>query len=148
MVRGSSQGHGLLQALLHIHVIGKSPSGGFETSLDRIVSTDCQCAGLDHVAHDQAMEDASGRGISHSQQADRQIVVSSKDLMSSSVHRHQPNPWEFCTGNVLGILKTLNVWVSSANAGKGWSWEKERFILSFYRQETGVRTSRGCNSWA
>lgn len=146
MMRSPSQGHGLLQALLHIHVIGKSPSGGFATSLDKIVSTDCQCAGPDHVVYDQAMEDASGVGISHPQQADRQMVASL--LMSSSVHRHQPNPWEFCTGSVLGILRTPNVWVRSPNAGTGWSWEKARFILSFYRQETGAHTNWGCNSWA
>ena len=58
----------------------------------RDVSTDCQGAGPDHVAHDQAMKDASGEEISCPQKADRQTVASCKDLMTGSVHRFQPNP--------------------------------------------------------
>lgn len=92
MMRGSSRGRSLLQAPLCIHVTGKSPpSGGFATS-GGDVSTDCTGAGPDHVAHDQAMKDASGEGISHPQKTDRQMVASCKDLMTSSVRRLQPNP--------------------------------------------------------
>lgn len=49
----------------------------------------CQGAGPDHVAHDQAMKDASGEGISGSQKADRQMVASVRIYMTSSVHRLQ-----------------------------------------------------------
>lgn len=114
----------------------------------RDVSRDCQGAGPDRVAHDQAMKDASGKGISHPQKADRQTVASCKDPTTSSVHKLLPNSWGFWAGKVFGILGPPKICVSSANAGTDWGWEKARLILSFYRQETGAHTSRGCNSRA
>lgn len=50
---------------------------------------DCQGAGPGYF---QAMKDASGEGISRLQKADRPMVASCKDLMTSSVHRLQSNP--------------------------------------------------------
>lgn len=51
----------------------------------------CQGAEPDHVAHHQAMKDASGKGIGRPQKAERQTVASCKDLMTGSVHRLQLN---------------------------------------------------------
>lgn len=56
------------------------------------VSADCQGAGPDRVVHDQAVKGGSGEGTSRPQKADRQAVDSCKDLLTSSVHRLQPNP--------------------------------------------------------